>query len=359
MGKSPFENFKQVVRHERADWIPFTLDVGSSPGFTTPVMQRFRERTGHQHPEEYFNYDFRCVSLKTRFGGTDPASLHKTNEPGLVFDEWGVGHRPGTIEGAYEKAYPPLARSDSIGEVETFPIPLIEPGKTSEIVREYHDRGYPVFGYGGSIYEWSWWLRGMEQFMTDLLAWPEMAEAVMNKVVGYTQTLALQSAQAGIDVLCFYDDAGMQTGLQIHPELWRQFIKPRWRTVLETVRKTHPDCIFFLHSCGKIDPLIPDIIELGFHLLHPIQPECMDFGRIRQSFGRDIVLCATISAQQLFPFGTPEAIRDWVRTTKQTCAEDNCAILCPANLIQPETPWENIIAFTEEAGNGSFRDAIV
>lgn len=349
MSKSPSENFRQVIRHERADWIPFTLDIGAAPGLTAPVMDLFRAKTGAERPEDFFGYDFRTVSMKARFGGIDPAALHTVVEPGTVFDEWGIGHWAGGAAGTYEKTFPPLAGAASVREIEAFPTPLIETNDTAKAVQAHHGRGYPVFGYAGSIYEWSWWLRGMQQFMMDLLQGPEMAEAVLQKVSDYTKTLALESARAGIDVLCFYDDAGMQTGLQIAPELWRRFIKPHWRDVLEAVRSHYPDCVFFLHSCGKIEAILPDIVELGFHILHPIQPECMDFERVRQTFGRDIVPCATISAQGLFPFGTPNEIREWVRATKQRCAGDNCAILCPSNLIQPETPWDNIVAFAEEA----------
>jgi hypothetical protein len=75
----------------------------------------------------------------------------------------------------------------------------------------------------------------------------------------------------------------------------------------------------------------------------------MDFASIRRAVGRDILLCATLSAQTLFPIGTPRDIRSWVRDTKRLCAGDNGAILCPSNRIQPETPWENIVAFAEEA----------
>jgi len=353
VNKSPSENFGRVTSHERADWIPFTLDVGATPGFTAPVLNRFREETEAEHPEEYFDYDFRTASLATRFGGDDPAALHAAVEPGTVFDEWGIGHWAGGAAGTYERTFPPLANAAGASEIEAFPTPIIDSGSTSKTVEAHHSRGYPVFGYTGSIYEWSWWLRGMQQFMTDLLAFPELAETVIRKVTGYTRTLALESARAGIDVLCFYDDAGMQTGLQIDPGLWRRFIKPRWREVLDAVRSQYPNRIFFLHSCGKIDDIVPDIVELGFHILHPVQPECMDFRKMRRAYGRDIVLCATISAQNLLPFGTPDDIRRWVRATKQVCAEDNCALLCPSNLIQPETPWENIVAFAEEARGAS------
>ena len=343
------ENFQRIIQHKAAEWIPFTLDVGSSPGFTAPVFEIFRDKTGSDCPEEYFDYDFRTLSLETRFGGGDPAAFHNVIEPGATFDAWGIGHWAGGVEGSYEKTYPPLQNVSAMAEIEAFPTPLIETGETAVKAAAYHTRGYPVFGYSGSIYEWSWWLRGMQAFMMDLLSQPAMAEAIIHKVTGFTTALALESARAGIDVLCFYDDAGMQTGLQIDPGLWRRFIKPGWQTVLDAVRSQYPDRRFFLHSCVKIDAIIPDIIELGFHILHPIQPECLDFGKIRQSFGRDIVLCATLSAQNLFPFGAPEDIRRWVREIKASCAPDNHAILCPSNLIQPETPWDNIVAFAEEA----------
>ena len=349
MSTSPRENLAQLIRHKRADWIPFTLDVGATPGLTAPVMDVFREQTGADRPEEFFDFDFRTVSLPTRFGGDDPAALHARVEPGTVFDEWGIGHWAGGAEGTYEKTFPPLATAANAGDVEALPTPAIDAGDTASIVETFHARGYPVFGYAGSIYEWSWWLRGMQQFMMDLLAAPDMAEAVIRKVTEYTKALALESARAGIDVLCFYDDAGMQTGLQIDPELWRRFIRPRWHEVLDAVRSRFPETRFFLHSCGRIEEIIPDIVATGFDILHPIQPECMDFASIRRAVGRDILLCATLSAQTLFPFGTPRDIRSWVRDTKRLCAGDNGAILCPSNRIQPETPWENIVAFAEEA----------
>lgn len=343
------ENFRNLVYAGQAEWIPFTLDVGAVPGFTQPVLQRFRRETGSDKPEEFFDYDFRTVSLRTRFGGDDPSALHPSAPPGTTFDEWGVGHWAGGAAGTYEKILPPLAGAKSAADVGALPAPRIDPGDAERAVREYHDRGYPVFGYAGSIYEWSWWLRGMQQFMMDLAGDPAMAEAVLDKVAGYTGTLALETARAGIDVLCFYDDAGMQTGMQISPGMWRRFVKPRWREVLGAVRRLHPGCVFFLHSCGSIGPIVGDIVEAGFQILHPVQPECMDFRTTRARYGRALVLCATVSSQKVFPFGVPDEVRQAVRESRTACSPDNRTILCPSNLIQPETPWENVLAFVEAA----------
>ena len=176
-----------------------------------------------------------------------------------------------------------------------------------------------------------------------------LAQAVIHKVEAHTTRLAMATARAGIDVVCFYDDAGMQSGMQISPELWRRFIKPAWKRVLEAVRGEVPGGKFFLHSCGKIEPIIPDIIELGFHILHPVQPECMDFGALYREYGRDIVFAATISSQKIFPFSSPHEVRQEVRRMAGLVGADRRCILMPSNVIQPETPWDNIVAFAEEA----------
>ena len=352
-GATPLTNFQKLVTTGQADWIPFTLDVGAIPGFTEPALAKFRQATGFEQPEEYFDYDFRIVSLKARFAGESAPALHVAVEPGTTFDEWGIGHWAGGAAGTYERAYAPLARAESIADVEALPAPLIDADRPVLAVEACHARGYPVLGYAGSVYEWGWWLRGMQAFMMDLAMNPGVAEAVLQKVTDYTTTLAMETARMGVDVLCFYDDAGMQSGMQISPKMWRRLVKPRWRGILDTVRKSYPNTVFFLHSCGKIEAIIPDIIEAGFHILHPVQPECMDFQKIRATYGRDLILCACISAQHLFPFGSAVEVRDWVEQTKKRYAPDNRIILCPSNRIQPETPWENIVAFAEAARSGA------
>jgi len=342
----PTDNLRTLLDGGSPAWIPFTVDVGAFPGLTEPVMRKFREATGAENPNEYFHTDNRLFSLKSHFGGDDPRALHGHIEPGTTFDEWGIGHWAGGLEGSLDKAFPPLARAESVCEVERHPAPVIEADADASVVEAFHAAGYPVFGYAGSIYEWSWWLRGMEQFMMDLVSEPAMAEAVVRKVEEHTTRLALASAEAGVDVLCFYDDAGMQSGMQIAPALWQQFIKPAWRRVLNVVRARHPEVRFFFHCCGKIDAIVRDVIEAGFHVLHPVQPECMDFAAAYRRYSRDITLAATISAQRIFPFGSPDDVRREVRRLAALAADRRC-FLMPSNRIQPETPWTNVVAFAK------------
>jgi len=345
----PIDNLRALLSGARPAWIPFSLDVGAIPGLSAPIARQFREKTGGASHAEYFGTDFRLFSLTARFGGDNPAALHRQLEPGTTFDEWGIGHWAGGLEGTLERMYPPLATAQSARDVETLPSPCIETEVDASAVAQFHAAGYPVFGYAGSIYEWSWWLRGMERFLVDLADTPKLAEAVIRKVEEHTTRLALATARLGVDVLCFYDDAGTQRGMQISPAWWRRFIKPAWGRVLAAVRAQFPAARFFLHCCGKIEAIVPDVIELGFDILHPLQPECVDFAAAYRQYGQRIALCATLSAQRVLPFGSPDDVRREVRRLAAAVGGDRRCVLMPSNVIQPETPWENLVAFAEEA----------
>ncbi|MGA2765480.1 MAG: uroporphyrinogen decarboxylase family protein [Spirochaetia bacterium] len=346
---TPRENFLALVRGERPQWVPFTLDVGASEGFTSSIQRQFEAATGSRDPAEYFDYDLRIVSLARRFGGTDPRRGNPQAPADTVFDEWGIGHWAGGAEDTYEQMFAPLAGSKSVEDIRAWPEPVIEAGDSAEKVRLFHSRGYPVVGYTGSVYEWSWWLRGMEQFMMDLLAEEEVARAIIRKVSDFTLKLAMATAAAGVDVLAFYDDAGSQSSMQISPQVWRAFIKPAWKRVLDSVRLRQPSAVFFLHSCGNIAEIVPDVVELGFHILHPVQPECMDAAGLKRAWGDRITLCATLGAQGTLSRSTPQEVRRETARVMDALASDRRAIVCPSNRIQPETPWQNVLAFAEAA----------
>lgn len=342
-------NFRLLRSGAAPAWIPFTLDVGAVPGFTATIQERFERETGEADPAEHFDFDFRTVPLQTKYGGEDPRRWHDDAPPGATFDEWGVGHWAGGARDTYEQMFHPLAKVQDEDDLVGFPEPVIDSGAAVATVRRHHEAGYPVVGYAGSIYEWSWWLRGMEAFMIDLVSTPRFAKRLIDKVAGFTLRLARTLAATGADVLAFYDDAGMQTGLQISPALWREFIKPAWQNVLAPLRAEYPDATFFLHSCGNITEIVPDIVEFGFHILHPLQPESMDAVAVKREFGERLIPCVTLGAQRLLPFGTPQDVVAEIDRLVDTLGYDNRCIICPSNLIQPETPWENILAFAQAA----------
>jgi len=94
------ENLRGLVKFGDAEWIPFSLDVGAFPGFTESVMARFREETGSEQPEEYFDYDFRTMSLGEHHGlcrsgwGSKPGQLREKEKDRINRFARGAGTCP-------------------------------------------------------------------------------------------------------------------------------------------------------------------------------------------------------------------------------------------------------------------------
>ena len=68
-------------------------------------------------------------------------------------------------------------------------------------------------------------------------------------------------------------------------DLWEKWLQPRLKRVIREAKKIKPDILIFYHSCGYIIPFIDKLIESGVEILNPIQPECMEFNEVHDSFG--------------------------------------------------------------------------
>jgi uroporphyrinogen decarboxylase len=131
--------------------------------------------------------------------------------------------------------------------------------------------------------------------------------------------------------------------------LWREFLKPRLAATVRAVKQVRSDALVFYHSDGNIEAAIPELMEVGIDILNPLQPECMDPAKVKLKYGNRLAFWGTVSVQRTLPFGTPEDVREEVRTRIRTVGKGGGLILAPAHVLGPETPWDNIVAFFEAA----------
>lgn len=116
-----------------------------------------------------------------------------------------------------------------------------------------------------------------------------MIDLIIRKVAFFVKDLTYKNLEAGVDILYFYDDLGSQNGLQISPEIFRKFYKPYYKNLWQKIKSDFKEKYIFLHSCGNIAEIIPDLIECGLDILHPIQPETMNIYEIVQKYKNDLV----------------------------------------------------------------------
>ena len=190
-----------------------------------------------------------------------------------------------------------------VQDILDYPLPTYSLKNNADLadrVKALHDRGIASVGnMQCTIWETSWYLRGMENLMMDMLTDEDMAAAILDRVAAMSTQRALLYANAGCDILFLGDDIGMQHSIMMSRELYTTWIQPRLKKLIAAVKAVRPDIIVFYHSCGFIEPLIDDLIDAGIDVLNPIQSECMDFGEIYAKYHDRLVFHGTIGTQKL------------------------------------------------------------
>lgn len=247
----------------------------------------------------------------------------------------------------------PLAAARSIEDLRAFPFP--DPGGAYEVanlsrqVEDIHTRGPAAAGnlphLGGELFEAAWRLRGLENFLIDLVRRPDWAEFLLDRLADHARRNAEALARAGVDVLALDDDVGMPGSMMLSPETWRSFFKPRLAGIIAAARAVHPAIRVLYHSDGWFEPIVEDLIEIGVDGINPLQPEYMDATSLRRRFGPGLVLWGTVGRQTTFSLGSPGEIEDEVRERIRTLGRTGL-VLCPAyDVDEPDISWENIDAF--------------
>lgn len=272
-------------------------------------------------------------------------------QPDAFFDpDYGIGHEHGS-EAAMHMTYMrhPMKLFDSLEQMQSYPWPDWSGADTDAAKVEVdgiHRKGKAAVGFMQmTVWETAWYLRSMEELMMDMMSEDEKAEYVLDMVTERACQRARYYAGAGADILFLGDDIGMQSRIMMSPELYRTWLRPRLRKVVDAAKAVNPDIIIDYHTCGFVTPLIPDLIEGGVEVLNPVQPECMNFAEIHRDFGDRLSFRGTIGTQTTMPFGTPDEVRKVTCRNLEIAGAAGGLFAMPTHLLEPEVPWDNIEAY--------------
>jgi uroporphyrinogen-III decarboxylase len=144
-------------------------------------------------------------------------------------------------------------------------------------------------------------------------------------------------------------DFGSQNNCLISPKAFRNLYKPFYKRLNDWIHE-NTGWKVFIHTCGSILPLIPDIIEAGFDILNPVQISAanMDPVVLKERFGDKIVFWGGgIDTQKVLPFGTPDEVRAQVAHTVRTFGKGGGYVFNPVHNVQANVPIENLLAMYE------------
>ncbi|MFA5865053.1 MAG: uroporphyrinogen decarboxylase family protein [Phycisphaerae bacterium] len=347
-----------ALNHQKPDRTPRLL-YGEVIGYVPAVEKLLTEKCAPKTPREYFDMDITGIAANTtrlprdRFEDWIGKRVKGLSTiPDLPVDEWGVWWRPGSLH-HFVHIESPLAGIEDFDRLREYPWPDLDREYRFEGVAEkvasLHTEGLAVASYAGAIYEHAWYLRGLEDTLEDMLLRPQIAHFLFDHTAYYQKSVAVAMARAGVDIIILGDDVAMQTGLTMSLDIWRTFLKPRLRATIKAVKDAYPLAKIFYHSDGNVTSLVPELIEVGVEILNPVQPECVNPAELKQKYGKELAFWGAVSVQKTMPFGTPDDVKNEVRERIRTLGYNGGYILSPAHVLEPEVPWENIMAFFEAA----------
>jgi uroporphyrinogen decarboxylase len=212
-------------------------------------------------------------------------------------------------------------------------------------IAEHRDK-YLMWCLGFSLFERGWSLRGLEQFLVDMVEAPAFVDALFDRICRFNLELIEQACAHDIDCVRFGDDWGAQHGMIMGPRFWRRFIRPHFARMVQKVA-AHGKASF-LHSDGDIRQIIPDLIEVGLNILNPVQPDVMDVYALNREYGKDLTFWGGVSVQQLLPIGSSQQVRAEVRRLIGELGAGGGFVIAPTHSLGADIPLENIIAMAEE-----------
>ncbi|MBT3380840.1 MAG: hypothetical protein HN742_39105 [Lentisphaerae bacterium] len=275
-----------------------------------------------------------------------PDDLHEST----TFSDYGMAQERGH-EGTHHlfRMHHPMAQFDSLEQMEAYPWPEWDWDDTVHMtaaVEDAHARDLPVVaGMACCVWETSWYIRDMTVLMMDMVMGEEKAAYVLDRVTEDSARRAAAFARAGVDIIATGDDIGMQETIMMSVEMYREWLKPRLARIIGAAKAIKPDILIQYHSCGYVEPFIPELMEAGVDILNPVQPECMDFAKLHAEYGDVLSFNGTLGTQTTMPWGSEQDVRDLVFRNLGIAGEKGGLMVCPTHLLEPEVPWGNVEAY--------------
>jgi uroporphyrinogen decarboxylase len=332
---TPRERGLAALEHRQPDATPYHVT------FTAPARRAMADWYGDESFEEKLG---NCLEVVR----TRPPALDVPGRPGIQRDEFGVlwdrtvdtdigtvcntAITPGTLS-AYR-----------------FPDPE-DPRRFAGFGAALSRRGerLVIATIAFTLFERAWTLVGMENLLVAMIADEGFVNDLLDRILDYDMRVARIALSWDIDGMRFGDDWGQQQGLIMGPALWRKYIRPRMARLYGIVKAAGRRV--FIHSCGQVEEILPDLIEIGVDAFNPFQPEVMDVGRMKDLHGSSLTFFGGISTQRTLPYGTPEETRQEVKRLVETVGKGGGYIAAPAHDIPKDARPENVAAMLDVLRN--------
>ncbi len=328
---TPRERVQLAIRHQQPDRVPYHF------GYTQPCRRKVEAYYGTAGLDDLL--DDHLAIFKAR-----PQESWRQLGPELWRDEWGVVWDRSIDKDIGVVAQRPLAGRSLEGYTLPDPHDPYRFARLPAFIAANAER-FRIVSLGFSLYERAWALRGMADLLADMIEAPTFVDEVLDAIMAWDLQVIADAARYDVDAILFGDDWGQQRGLIMGPRLWRRFIKPRIAVLYQAAKEAGK--AVFIHCCGKVQELFPELIELGLDVFNPFQPEVMDLNEMKGLYGDRLSFYGGMSIQRILPYGTPQEVRAEARRLMAEIGQGGGYIFAPSHDMPGDIPIENLVAMIE------------
>lgn len=323
---------KDTIAHNNNFKVPYHFD------FTPPVRMKLEEYYKSNEIEDILEMPIRWGSTKSiKPLYTDPNIYQKK-----LTDEFGVTW----IISGLDRGVPiPCLYEPDLSNYE-FPNPNdLYRFKDLDNWCQRNNKYYRVL-WAGDLWERATFMRGMENILMDIKTEQRFIRNLLGQIANYCiTTMEILNKRFDFEAFAISDDYGTQLNLLLSPDDWRLLIKPHLIEISQIAKKARKEIM--LHSCGNIYSIIPDLIEVGIDILHPIQPEAMDIYKLKKEYGKYITFQGGIGTQNFLTRCSPQKIKKEIKRVKKEIGKNGGYIMEPGITMQIDIPLKNIISMIE------------
>ena len=330
------DNYKRAIEFRGPAYLPCTIGVNLD--WLQDRNEGKRERV---HELAARLPDDMLGGLDAARNGTEPVSRDGVTR---WTDEWQTGWEDDG-HGAKTESYP-LENGYSALAGDAFPDALLPRrfDAADERLRQRGDR-YVRCSVWFTLFERLWMLRGFNNMLMDPYTDAGDFCRLRDRIVEHNLSIIDQWLRRDVDAVFFSDDWGCQRGLLMDPADWRRFYKPAYRRMFDRVLSGGSHV--WMHLCGNVTAILPDLIEIGLNVLNPVQPQAMDVRQLSREFGGKVCFNGGVDVQGTLVRGTPEDVGGEVHELVELFGRYGGYIGGTSHSVMPETPLDNVIAMFE------------
>ncbi len=360
----------EALHHRAPDRIPIDLGATVNSSIHVEAYRHLRAHLGLPPAEPKIVNRMMCAAKVDedvhQVLGTDFRGVFRGQSSGTEIldehsyrDDWGVVREKDAGVRYFEQREFPLAGPISKQDILSYKWPdPDDPGIVrglKEQVRELSSAdALLVLNLPAPFVHQSQFLRGFEDWYKDCARNHVLATTLYDAVLEVTLSVAENVlAEVGdmVDVLATADDLGTQRGPQVSPKYFRGVLKPRLKRYFDLLHRQCPGKKVFFHSCGGIEPLLEDLLDIGVDIINPVQvtAQGMDSRHLGDTYGGRVAFWGAVDTQKVLCSGTLDEVRREVESRIMDLGRTGGYVLGAVHNIQPGVPPENVVAMFEWA----------